>query len=125
MDGAYIYTIDSLGLDIRTQPFESGAVIGYGRRNYVYPMGGGDSPLPGSYRFYIPVPPCPPLVIDTRSFGLEVQANAREFGLNLGIRATTVMAQVDADQSLQFELYYSADEPEETILRFISGSASC
>lgn len=123
--GAYVWSVEVVGGQLRTSAQDGGMTLGYTRRTYVYPDSIPSPPEPGRYFGYVLLPDEPAIAMDHRTLGLEARANEIEFGVTLGLKSTTVLAQVPDDTSIAYTLAFAPDRPAETRLDYCIGSESC
>lgn len=86
-DRAFIVTVDSFGLQIRTVQFDSGFSVGYSRRTYLYPPGQFANLVPGEYWGNISLPDKVPVAIQSTVLGLGGRTGVPDFGVSLGYRS--------------------------------------
>ena len=129
-EGAWVVDVYSAGAYLHTRADDPGLQLGAGRRSYVFDKRDEHELTPGWHYFTAPLPDRASYARDSRSYGLDTTFASNDLGLTIGLRATTVMARVDADDSQFFYLTYLPEQPALTKLQiFGSGGelvcASC
>ena len=124
-EGAYVVDTYAVGASLRTRADDPGISVGFDRRSYVFDTASGNAPSPGWYYFSAPLPESPALVLHTENYGAEFRGRASDTGVSLGYRATTVMAEVPADESTYRLISYLPDAPEDTSLYVCHGEWPC
>lgn len=121
-EGAWVVDVYSAGAYLHTRADDPGLQLGAGRRSYVFDKRDERELTPGWHYFVAPLPERPSYARDSRSYGLDTTFASNDLGVTLGLRATTVMARVDADDSRFFHLTYLPEHPALTKLEvFESG----
>ena len=129
-EGAWVVDVYSAGAYLHTRADDPGLQLGAGRRSYVFDKRDENELTPGWHYFTAPLPDRPSYARDSRSYGIDTTFARNDMSVTLGLRATTVMARVDADDSQFFYLTYMPEQPALTRLEiFESGGelacASC
>jgi hypothetical protein len=121
-EGAWVIDVYSAGAYLHTRADDPGLQLGAGRRSYVFDKRDEYELTPGWHYFTAPLPDRPSYARDSRSHGLDMTFASNDISLTLGLRATTVMARVAADDSQFFHLTYLPEQPALTKLEvFESG----
>ena len=125
--GAWVVDVYSAGAYLHTRADDPGLQLGAGRRSYVFDKRGEDELTPGWHYFTAPLPDRPSYARDSRSYGLDTTVARNDLSVTLGLRATTVMARVDADDSRFFHLTYLPEQPALTRLEIFEseGELAC
>ena len=126
-EGAWVVDVYSAGAYLHTRGDDPGLQLGVGRRSYVFDKRDENELTPGWHYFTAPLPDRPSYARDSRSYGLDTTFARNDISLTLGLRATTVMAQVDADDSQFFHLTYLPEHPALTKLEIFEsgGELAC
>jgi hypothetical protein len=121
-EGAWVVDVYSAGAYLHTRADDPGLQLGAGRRSYVFDKRDEHELTPGWHYFTAPLPDRLSYARDSRSYGLDTTFASNDIGVTLGLRATTVMARVAADDSQFFHLTYLPEQPALTKLEiFESG----
>lgn len=124
-DGAQVVDIHRIGLGLRTYSADSGLSLGYAKESYGY-AAGQKAPIPeGWYLFRIPFDLRDPLFMHLVAIGAELRWPGFETGLSLGGIATTLMANVPADQSVRYTASFEPARPAKTFIRFCKEESTC
>jgi hypothetical protein len=121
-EGAWVVDVYSAGAYLHTRADDPGLQLGAGRRSYVFDKRDERELTPGWHYFTAPLPDRPSYARDSRSYGLDTTFASNDISLTLGLRATTVMARVDADDSQFWRLTYAPAYPAMTKLEIVQGS---
>lgn len=126
-EGAWVVDVYSAGAYLHTRADDPGLQLGAGRRSYVFDKRDESELTPGWHYFTAPLPDRPSYARDSRSYGLETTFASNDIGFTLGLRATTVMARVAADDSQFFQLTYLPAHPALTKLEIFEseGELAC
>jgi hypothetical protein len=126
-EGAWVVDVYSAGVYLHTRADDPGLQLGAGRRSYVFDKRDEHELTPGWHYFTVPLPDRPSYARDSRSYGLDTTFASNDLGLTLGLRATTVMARVAADDSQFFYLTYLPEQPALTKLEIFEneGELAC
>ena len=127
-EGAWVVDVYSAGAYLHTRADDPGLQLGAGRRSYVFDKRDAQELTPGWHYFTAPLPERPSYARDSRSYGLDTTFASNDLSLTLGLRATTVMARVAADDSQFWRLSYAPAHPANTKLEVIQddgGSLAC
>jgi hypothetical protein len=114
--GAWVVDVYSAGAYLHTRADDPGLQFGVGRRSYVFDKRDEQELTPGWHYFTAPLPDRQSYARDSRSYGLDTTFASDDLSLTLGLRATTVMARVAADDSQFFHLTYLPEQPALTKL---------
>lgn len=115
-EGAWVVDVYSAGAYLHTRADDPGLQLGAGRRSYVFDKRDEHELTPGWHYFTAPLPDRASYARDSRSYGLDTTFASNDLGVTLGMRATTVLARVDADESQFFHLTYLPEQPASTRL---------
>jgi hypothetical protein len=126
-EGAWVVDVYSAGAYLHTRADDPGLQLGAGRRSYVFDKRDEHELTPGWHYFAAPLPDRPSYARDSRSYGLDTTFASNDVSLTLGLRATTVMARVAADDSQFFYLTYLPEQPALTKLEIFGsgGELAC
>jgi hypothetical protein len=126
-EGAWVVDVYSAGAYLHTRADDPGLQVGAGRRSYVFDKRDEDELTPGWHYFTAPLPDRPSYARDSRSYGLDTTFARNDLSVTLGLRATTVMAQIDANKSHFFHLTYLPGQPALTKLEVFEreGDLAC
>lgn len=126
-EGAWVVDVYSAGAYLHTRGDDPGLQLGAGRRSYVFDKRDENELTPGWHYFTVPLPDRASYARDSRSYGLDTTFARNDISLTLGLRATTVMARVDADDSQFFHLTYLPEHPALTKLEIFEsgGELAC
>lgn len=106
-DGAVLYTHNAPGLQVRIEPGDVGASLGFTRRLCIG-MLAHDSPIQGWYFGLGPPPPEKCYARDLATWGGELRLSQPDLSLGFGLRRTIVMGQATQDESLNYLLTYNS-----------------
>lgn len=121
-EGAWVVDIFTAGAYLHTRADDPGLQLGVGRRSYVFDKRDGNELTAGWYYFTAPLPDRPSYARDSRSYGLDTTLASDDVGFTLGLRATTVIARVAADDSRFWRLTYAPEHPAITKLEIVQES---
>lgn len=121
-EGAWVVDVYSAGAYLHTRADDPGLQLGVGRRSYVFDKRDERELTPGWHYFTAPLPDRPSFARDSRSYGLDTTFARNDLSVTLGLRATTVMARVDADDSQFWRLSYAPAHPGNTGLEIVQES---
>ena len=121
-EGAWVIDVYSAGAYLHTRADDPGLQLGAGRRSYVFDKRDEHELTPGWHYFTAPLPDRPSYARDSRSYGLDTTFASNDLSLTIGVRATTVMARVAADDSQFWRLTYAPAHPAMTKLEIVQGS---
>jgi hypothetical protein len=126
-EGAWVVDVYSAGAYLHTRADDPGLQLGAGRRSYVFDKRDEIELTPGWHYFTAPLPDRASYARDSRSYGLDATFARNDLGVTLGLRATTVMARVGADDSQFFHLTYLPARPALTKLAIFEseGGLAC
>jgi hypothetical protein len=126
-EGAWVVDVYSAGAYLHTRADDPGLQLGAGRRSYVFDKRDENELMPGWHYFTAPLPDRRSYARDSRSYGLDTTFASDDLSLTLGLRATTVMARVAADDSQFFHLTYLPEQPALTKLEIFEneGELAC
>lgn len=126
-EGAWVVDVYSAGAYLHSRADDPGLQLGVGRRSYVFDKRDGHELTPGWHYFTAPLPDRPSYARDSRSYGIDTTFASNDVSLTLGLRATTVMARIDADDSQLFHLTYLPEQPALTKLEIFGsgGELAC
>lgn len=124
-DGARVIVVSGYGLSLRGLPADRGMTVGFSRRAYIYPNGVSDSPDPGHYAGWVPLPASQPVAWRTQSVGLDLKASSVGLGVSLGYLEETVMAYLPESADVVYRLQFIADDPGATVLTLCQGGQAC
>lgn len=115
-EGAWVVDVYSAGAYLHTRADDPGLQLGAGRRSYVFDKRDEAELTTGWHYFTAPLPDRASYARDSRSYGLDTTFAANDLSVTLGLRATTVLARVDANESQFFHLTYLPAQPALTKL---------
>jgi hypothetical protein len=115
-EGAWVVDVYSAGAYLHTRADDPGLQLGASRRSYVFDKRDEHELTPGWHYFTAPLPDRPSYARDSRSYGLDTTFARNDMSFTLGLRATTVMARVAADDSQFWRLTYAPAHPAMTKL---------
>jgi hypothetical protein len=121
-EGAWVVDVYSAGAYLHTRADDPGLQLGAGRRSYVFDKRDAHELTPGWHYFTAPLPDRPSYARDSRSYGLDTTFARNDVSVTLGLRATTVMARVAADDSQFWRLTYAPAHPAMTKLEIVQES---
>jgi hypothetical protein len=126
-EGAWVVDVYSAGAYLHTRADDPGLQFGVGRRSYVFDKRDEGELTPGWHYFTAPLPARSSYARDSRSYGVDTTFARNDLSVTLGLRATTVMARVDADDSQFFHLTYLPEQPASTKLEIFEsgGELAC
>ncbi len=127
-EGAWVVDVYSAGAYLHTRADDPGLQLGAGRRSYVFDKRDEQELTPGWHYFTAPLPDRASYARDSAQLRPrhDIRA-ATTSSLTLGLRATTVMARVAADDSQFFHLTYLPEQPALTKLQIFEseGELAC
>lgn len=122
---AHVIDVYTFGLHVRPSAFDRGATLGYRHATYIYPSGGWDALTGSSRREWLrcKLPPGSPILLASRSTGLELQATERVSRLSLGyLSQTTLSSPVRPEESCVLQIDYEPAQPENTTLAILTSA---
>lgn len=122
-DGAWVIDVYSVGGAIRPDPEDPGALLGLGRRSYVFDLRDSDQLRPGWHFFSADMPERRPVAIDSWTLGTELGL-AGEVSLSAGYISVTRLAAIGPDDSVAFALDYSPQAPAMTRFTYLKVPAA-
>lgn len=127
-DGAWVVDVYSAGAYLHPRADDPGLQFGVGRRSYVFDKQGEQEFKPGWHYFIAPLPERDSYARDSRTLGLDTTFARNDISVTLGLRATTVIARVGAEDSRLYRLRYAPRRPVDTkleILQVSGGDIAC
>ncbi len=127
-DGAWVVDVYSAGTYLHTRADDPGLQFGIGRRSYVFDKQGQQELTPGWHYFVAPLPERASYARDSRTLGIDTTFARDDLSVTLGLRATTVMARVGANDSRFHRLRYAPGRPADTeleIMQISGGDIVC
>jgi len=117
-----VVDVYSAGAYLHTRADDPGLQFGIGRRSYVFDKRDEKELTPGWHYFTAPLPQRQSYARDSRTLGLDTTFARNDVSVTLGLRATTVMARVDAEDSQFYRLTYLPEQPAQTRLEIMQES---
>jgi len=124
-DSAVVIDLYTVGAHLRTRPGDRGLTMGLARRSYVFAAEDAGNFSPGWHLVWAPMPPVVAVAQHVASLGLEARAGPVDYGLTLGLRVATVIAQVPRGADMALALDYTPSHPERTRLRVCREFETC
>ncbi|MBI1733206.1 MAG: hypothetical protein HYR49_10645 [Gammaproteobacteria bacterium] len=121
-EGAVTYTTFAPGINVRTGIADRGLSVGYTRR-LCLADDSEESGDRGWYFFKLPADPPRCYARDLYTAGAEIRLTPVEASVALGLRETTVLAQVPDRASVAYEVSYDSADPDSAFLRLFTSGA--
>ncbi|MCB0833152.1 MAG: hypothetical protein KDC45_06795, partial [Bacteroidetes bacterium] len=114
--GATVIEVSVIGIHLRTWSHDPGISFGLTKRSYIFPTFQTNLAESSWHYGWLKMPQTSPLSLHLKTLGLEFSGGPLGYGILLGYRERTILAQVDQQNNLYMELFYIADEPANTHL---------
>lgn len=127
-EGAWVVDVYSAGAYLHTRADDPGLQLGVGRRSYVFDKQDERELTPGWHYFTAPLPDRASYARDSRTLGMDTTFARNDMSVTVGLRATTVMAHLDAADSQFYRLTYRPEHPALTMLEIFKvtgGELAC
>jgi hypothetical protein len=122
---AIVVDLYTFGLQVRPSAFDGGATLGYRHVTYVYPRGEsryGEASRDREW-LHCNLPAGAPLLLASRSVGLELQGTRQVSRLSFGYLSQTMLTSpVPAYESCLLQLDYAPAQPENTFVAVLTSA---
>jgi hypothetical protein len=122
---ATVVDLYSFGVQLRPSAFDGGVTLGYRHVTYIYPRAASTTAeAPARVQWLrCDVPAGPPILLASRSVGVELQATQRGSRLSLGyLSQTTVTSPVGPHESCLLQLDYEPAQPQNTVVALLTAA---